>query len=83
MAKRGYRPAIWLSMESLKEKKRYYNILSSSSKDSTPESGHLSTCIGNVRLKLAEYFQKIGDLHVYIAACILSPKIKGKFFEKR
>lgn len=71
-----YLPAICLLMESLKEKKRYYDTLSSSSEYSTPESRHLSASLGNAWLILTEYFQKMGDSPVYIASCVLNPKMK-------
>lgn len=78
-----YLSAICLLMQSSKEKKRYYDTISSSSEYSTPESRHLSTSLGNAWLKLTEYFQKMGDSPVYIDSCVLNPKMKWKFFEKR
>lgn len=70
-------------MESLKKKKLHYTTLSASFEDSTPESRHLSACLGNAWLKVTEYFERMQEPPVYIASCVLNPKLKWKFFKAR
>ena len=88
--RRGERGAVWeylpslnLLMESLKEKKRYYDILSANPEDSTPESRHFSACLRNAWLKVLDYVQRMDDFLVYVASCVLNPRLKWRFFETR
>lgn len=78
-----YLPVISLLMESLREKKLHYDTLSASPKDSTPESRHLLACLGNAWLKVTEYFERMQESPVYVASCVLNPKLKWRFFEAR
>ena len=71
-----YLPALNLFMESLKEKKKYYDILAANLDSFTSESHYLSACLGNVWIKTIDYVERINDFPIYVAFCVLNSKLK-------
>ena len=76
-----YLPALYFLIGSLKEKKRHYHVVSANPENSTSEFCHLSACLGNTWLKMTDYVQRMNDSPVYVASCVLNPKLKWRFFE--